>query len=701
MKLFQRHKLFLVVCYMCLWFTTAHADPITATALIVAAVSTAASVGLGILAQYLAPKPKPVEINKQNPSVQTSEYGQVVPRLYGLHNFNIAGQVIDYFPLTFKETPKVTPGQGGKHKTPSTTTYSYSATVAVMVCAGPIKGIRRITADTTTLYTGTPTGDDVSATPAGMTGLKIYVGKETQDPDPYFVAEHGSGNVPAYRGLAYVVFYDLNLDPFYTRIPNITFEVEATDGTLSEICASELELVGLTSDEYDVSELESDTVDGLWIAQRGSVRSVSLEPLSLAKQFDFVEIDGKLKAFKRPRTSEVTVPLSDLGAYDYDQSGQPNSEKPARTKSARTQNADLYSGVDVVYFDKGRNGEKNTQPADRQFAETVNRKALTFAMTMTANEASRIAKVELAKEWNERTPFEFSLPPKYLRFTNGTVMTIPTVNGDTFDVRVEKMEFGIPGVVNCQAVTQLAEAYAQIGEGDVGQSGSGDLTGGYGSTGVTVPGVLVAADVKVMFSTVDGLLAAHKGLQGFYAWVTRDPADTRPEAIWQGAIIRRDLDGDGTYQVYGTMYSRGIFGTAASALADFSTADGIDSTNYVDVDLIDNSTLETISNEAFDGSRVLNVIVLGVEKLQFRDVTQPDVSGHPKRWRLSHLRRGMDASVMTGHAIAEDFGLVDSSVSFFQTAFGETGSIVIDYTPPDVGGGGGGGGGTKYVELPY
>ena len=47
---------------------------------------------------------------------------------------------------------------------------------------------------------------------AGLT-MRIYSGSDEQTPDPLIVAKEGTGNVPSYRGLAYVVFERLPLGP--------------------------------------------------------------------------------------------------------------------------------------------------------------------------------------------------------------------------------------------------------------------------------------------------------------------------------------------------------------------------------------------------------------------------------------------------------------------------------------------------------
>src|SRR5262245_8814742 len=131
-------------------------------ALIGAAISTAASVGLSIIAARLAPKPPSQEINKQaDLRVQLSEYGQPFNRIYGTMG-SVAGQVV--WATDIKETQTVTRGQGGKRKTPDVVSYSYSCSLMVLVsdctATGPIQGIVEIYADDELIYSGAATGSE-------------------------------------------------------------------------------------------------------------------------------------------------------------------------------------------------------------------------------------------------------------------------------------------------------------------------------------------------------------------------------------------------------------------------------------------------------------------------------------------------------------------------------------------------------------
>lgn len=61
---------------------------------------------------------------------------------------------------------------------------------------------------------------------------RVYLGTEDQMPDPTFEAIHGVDNVPAYRGLAYLVFTDYNLSDWGNRIPNVEAVVFTSGGPI-------------------------------------------------------------------------------------------------------------------------------------------------------------------------------------------------------------------------------------------------------------------------------------------------------------------------------------------------------------------------------------------------------------------------------------------------------------------------------------
>jgi hypothetical protein len=164
-------------------------------------------------------------------SVQTSTYGAPIPLVYG--TMRISGNVIWSTPL--KETRTVTRSSGGKGggKKSSQTTYSYSASFAVGLCVGPVATVRRIWADTKVIYDATASNTQSTEKYPGV--VRIHRGGEDEEPDATLEMHLGAGNVPAFRGMCYLVFDDLQLKDFANRIPNISAEVVAQGAMQSDI----------------------------------------------------------------------------------------------------------------------------------------------------------------------------------------------------------------------------------------------------------------------------------------------------------------------------------------------------------------------------------------------------------------------------------------------------------------------------------
>jgi len=168
---------------------------------------------LGLGAHYAGPR-------IDNLAVQDSRYGAGIPIVYG--RARVAGNVI--WSTDLIETQHDSSFSGGKGgglsgSSTSQTTYSYSVHCAVGICAGSIGGINTIWADSKIIYQN---GVWVAGVADSAT---IYLGDGAQTPDAFMESILGGGNVPGYRGLAYVVFDNLQLANFGNRLPNLTFEI--------------------------------------------------------------------------------------------------------------------------------------------------------------------------------------------------------------------------------------------------------------------------------------------------------------------------------------------------------------------------------------------------------------------------------------------------------------------------------------------
>jgi hypothetical protein len=145
-------------------------------------------------------------------TVQSSAYGTPIPLIYG--TARVAGNII-WSPGIKARKQRQRLGKGGGR---SSTTYRYSASFAVAFGEGPGK-IVKLWFDDKVGYDAT--GGSLQIRVPGLR-LRAYEGNETQQPDPLIAASAPQGKTPAYRGTIYVVFEDLDLEPFGNRLPNVT-----------------------------------------------------------------------------------------------------------------------------------------------------------------------------------------------------------------------------------------------------------------------------------------------------------------------------------------------------------------------------------------------------------------------------------------------------------------------------------------------
>ncbi len=158
-------------------------------------------------------------------SVQTSAYGTSIPRIYGI--CIVTGNVFWIENNRLKETvtKKKSGGKGGPKTT--TKTYSYSATFAVGLCEGPIVGVLRIWVGPNLIYhAGSTDQQTIIASNEAAEGFRLYLGDEEQLPDPRMQAALGVDNTPAFRGLAYIVFDDFQLEKYGNTMSGAQVKVE-------------------------------------------------------------------------------------------------------------------------------------------------------------------------------------------------------------------------------------------------------------------------------------------------------------------------------------------------------------------------------------------------------------------------------------------------------------------------------------------
>lgn len=181
---------------------------------------TAASIGFtvgstigGLLFQPDMPSTEGARLD--DTSGQTANYGDQINKVWG--SARVAGTII-WMPELEENGTTID----------DSVYYSYFLNAAVGLSEGEILGVRRLWYDGKPL---TPDGDNtlsrVTIAAPDATEIAVYLGSETQTADPNQEATEGAGNVPGYRGIAYVSIDSLALADYgNSNRGTLTAEVE-------------------------------------------------------------------------------------------------------------------------------------------------------------------------------------------------------------------------------------------------------------------------------------------------------------------------------------------------------------------------------------------------------------------------------------------------------------------------------------------
>ncbi len=538
-------------------------------------------------------------------AVQSSAYGQALPRLYG--RMRVAGNVI--WSSGIRESVQ---HSGGGKRGPATNTYSYSASFAVAVSARPITAIGRIWADGKLLRDG----GGVYHFPAIV---RTHLGSEAQVADPLIVAAEGIGQTPAYRGLAYVVFDDLPLADFANRIPNLTFEVIADGGTAVSMRTIAADLCGdLASVSVAVMDM---AVQGFVAGRAGTVRT-QFEPLLEIADLTFVDDGSALVVASGPPATSTPVDDKDLGA------ALPGKHHAQRTDH-RAAAATISDCITVGFSDPARDYQFGLQRAVRRNPATHARQ-LDLAASLDPGSAKRLAEQVLARSIARRTTADITLPWRYAQLRVGDVI-VAGQGGQPWRIRRSTCV----GMVFELAVEAVPAAVA-----------GGMRSADGGRPPATLPPPAGPTTLHVL--DLPPLAAALPMTPRL--WLAAAGAS----AGWQRADVLVSADAGDSYAVAATIGLPTIMGQLLAPLAK-SAEDRWNRSDSVEIGLLETGMwLESRTSAAVLAGA--NLALIGDEIVQFT-AAEAIARG---RFRLSGWLRGRRATVAVAHAAGARFVLLDT-----------------------------------------
>lgn len=521
-----------------------------------------AAIGGAIDQQLFAPDPviQDTEGPRLNDlKVTASTYGQDIPIVYGAQN-RLSGNIIWTTGLIENRVDRKvkvresTLFSHSKYKT--VTTYTYSTSLAIAICEGPIARLKKIYANGELIFDGSQVETEPTIDPEDgqdwnqadgdthfFPGLiTFYPGNKTQKPSSFIEAFEGAGNVPGYRNICYVLIRDLQLKEFGNRIPNFEFEIEeSTSISVAGVLEDISNRAGLNTNHVSRFGLD-DVVKGYAISKNGPAVNAIL-PLSIAYNFDTIQQNGDVRFKRRARAMKATIEEGQLAARE------PNAQKPETVTYTNASDYKLPSEITVSFKDPEIDYQVNSQRAFKNSTTANNKVSQEIPLVLSVDEARQAVDRLLFGAWSARKTSRFSVSDTWVRLAPGDILGLPVAD-QIVPYKLINAVRGNNGIIQIEARYEDPEVFNSTASGQAGQIPTNRLR----NPGVTT---MVAMDMPLLHDSDDGA--------GFYWSVTATSRD------WSGAEIQRSEDGGSTFDVMSEVRVNNTIANVIGTLPDGPT----------------------------------------------------------------------------------------------------------------------------------
>ncbi len=543
----------------------------------------------------------------QELAVQTSSYGTQIPRIYG--KMRVAGTVI--WATDLKE---IRESSGGGKGRPSSATYSYSVSLAVALSNRNISDIGRIWADGK-VFRGSA-GDFKTET-----GFRFLKGHEDQAVDGLMASAEAIDGTPAHRGIALAVFEDMDLTDYGNRIPSLTFEVIADDGSVS---------LGKIINDISDDKIKASIDEHLHgFAAAGEDRREAVTTISDSFSLSFSSVSGALNAkYRHPEIDTEIVSLRGLIVSNHN--GRPVDRPETNTVSELK----IPRQHTLRYYEPERDYQSGLQNA---FRPGTSRVILNqdFPAALSSTHAKTIAQARLWSLYQERISMQLHVLCTASSLKPGTFVSWND-RCDIWLVRSWELNRGNISL----GLSKAGDVLPNVdGSADNGRPVK-ELDALAGMTRLALVDLPFASDAPMQVSDVPRLYAAAAGGLG-----------------WRKAELFAGDAGDVTYDSIGQVTAPARIGTALEPL-NSSGQHIIDRQNELLIQMHNGN----MHLDHADQGRLLigqNIASIGQEIIQFG-------SAEPigdDRYILSHLYRGLGGTEreIDRHGANEDFVLLNGA----------------------------------------
>jgi hypothetical protein len=581
--------------------------------------------------------------------IQTALLGQAIPMGWG--RGRLSCNLVDY--VAFTPIPHTTKtSSGGKGGGSSTnTTYSYTASVVMALCEGPITSIASV-------YKDTSVYSSLSAA-----GLSLATGTSSQAPWSYLTSLFPT-HALSYPTIAYVYAqgYDLSSSASLANHSfEINFGVQLTGAAGGDADPKDIVTDFLTNADHGVTGWTSGLLADLSnyslycrannlllspVLDQQAAASDLIKQVMAETNSDCFWSEGllKIKPFgdASATANSVTWTPSLAPVFDLDE-----DSLIEEVQLEIVDQSDAYNYVQVEFLDRSNQYQAAIAPAND--LDNI----VTYGLRKQdpqqlhhicdAGIAKHVAQIWLQRNLYIRDRYHFSLPMDFIGLEPMDYVTLTTtVDGMTLNRQLVMIE-SIDEDEDGQDTLHL------VAEGIPGSTASAALYPAHTATGfqpaVTADPGNVAT--PVLFNAPTSLAP-----NGYEAWAAVAGANS----AWGGCNVWVSFDGTNYAQV-GTVNSPARYGILSAVLGNVADPD---STSTLGVDLTTSlGALGTATNAEADAGGTLCLV--DNELLAFGTATLTAAN----KYNLSYLRRGQRGTAVASHAIGGQFVRLDDAIFKF------------------------------------
>lgn len=284
---------------------------------------------------------------------------------------------------------------------------------------------------------------------------------------------------------------------------------------------------------------------------------------------------------------------------------------------------------------------------------TVALRTIDVPIVFSADEARQICEKLLYRAWTEREQFEFYVGIRYVELSPGDVVQLE-VDGNVHIVRIQSVDFALPGVLRMRGVSDRASLYSSSVSG--------------GTIGYLKSSVVYIGDTIFEVLDLPALQASDLDTAGYYVAMYGDYDS------WTGGMLYRSLDNGATWAAVLPKNLENKIGLATTALANYETRSW-DTTGTVEVVMSDGATLTSDTTDNLLLDETINRAVIGNEIIAFATATLTAAN----TYTLSNLLRGLGGTEheIGNHSSNERFVVLDSTLGRVGSNYNQLGNSVL------------------------